>query len=102
MTQSMLPFALAVSAAMLAVGSAGVMLRRDPLVMFMSVELMLNSVNVALVAFGRFLDSEAGQVFALMVIVVAAAEAVVGLALLTRIFRHGRALDIDDVSEMSQ
>jgi NADH-quinone oxidoreductase subunit K len=57
---------------------------------------------VALIAYGRFLNSEEGQVFAFMVIVVAAAEVVVGLALITQIFRLGRELDVDELNEMSE
>ena len=96
------PFLLALSAAMFVVGAFGVLIRRDPLVVLMCIELMLNAANLAFVDFGRFLNSEDGQVFAFMVIVVAASEAVVGLALVTHIFRTGRELDIDDLSEMRE
>ena len=102
MNAHILPFVLAVSAALFSLGATGVMLRRDPLVMFMSLELMLNAVNLVFVAYGRFLHTEAGQIFALMVIVVAAAEVVVGLALITQVFRSGKTLDIDELSEMSE
>jgi len=64
--------------------------------------LMLNAVNLAFVTFGRFLNSQEGQIFAFMVIVVAASEVVVGLALITTVFRTGRELDIDDLSEMRE
>jgi len=96
------PYLLALAGFLFTVGAAGVLIRRNPLVVFMCIELMLNAGNLALVAYGRFLNSEEGQVFAFMVIVVAAAEVVVGLALITQIFRIGRALDIDDLSEMSE
>jgi len=96
------PYLLGLSAFLFAVGAAGVLVRRNPIVVFMCIELMLNAGNLALVAYGRFLNSEEGQVFAFMVIVVAAAEVVVGLALITQIFRIGRALDVDDLSEMSE
>jgi NADH-quinone oxidoreductase subunit K len=76
--------------------------RRNPLVVFMSIELMLNAVNLAFVTFGRFLNSQDGQVFAFMVIVVAASEVVVGLALITTVFRTGRDMDVDDLSEMRE
>ena len=96
------PYLLALSAFLFTVGAAGVLIRRNPLVVFMCIELMLNAGNVALIAYGRFLNSVEGQIFAFMVIVVAAAEVVVGLALITQIFRLGRELDVDDISEMSE
>ena len=96
------PLLLAISAAMFSIGALGVLVRRNPLVLFMCIELMLNSVNLAFITFGRFLNSEEGQVFAFMVIVVAAAEVVVGLALITQIFRIGRELDVDDLSELKE
>lgn len=96
------PVLLALSAALFTIGALGVLIRRNPLVVFMSIELMLNAVNLAFVTFGRFLNSEEGQIFAFMVIVVAAAEVVVGLALITQVFRSGRELDIDDLSEMKE
>jgi NADH-quinone oxidoreductase subunit K len=79
-----------------------VLIRRNPLVVFMSIELMLNAVNLAFVTFGRFLNSQEGQVFAFMVVVVAASEVVVGLALITTVFRTGRDMDVDDLSEMRE
>ena len=93
---------LVLSAALFTIGAVGVLVRRNAIVVFMCIELMLNAANVALVAYGRFLNSEEGQIFALMVIVVAAAEVVVGLALITQIFRLGRELDVDDLSEMKE
>lgn len=99
---SLFPYLLALSGFLFTVGAAGVLIRRNPLVVFMCIELMLNAANVALIAYGRFLNSQEGQIFAFMVIVVAAAEVVVGLALITQIFRLGRELDVDDISEMSE
>jgi len=96
------PFLLALSSALFSLGAMGVLIRRNPLVVFMCIELMLNAVNLAFVTFGRFLNSEDGQIFAFMVIVVAAAEVVVGLALISQVFRYGRELDVDDLSEMSE
>ena len=96
------PYLIGLSAFLFMLGAAGVLIRRNPLVVFMCIELMLNAGNVALVAYGRFLNSEEGQIFAFMVIVVAAAEVVVGLALITSIFRLGRELDVDDLNEMSE
>jgi NADH-quinone oxidoreductase subunit K len=96
------PWLIGLSAAMFMVGALGVLVRRNPLVVFMSIELMLNAVNLAFVTFGRFLNSQDGQVFAFMVIVVAASEVVVGLALITTVFRTGRDMDVDDLSEMRE
>ena len=102
LTFDVFPFLLALSALMFSVGAMGVLVRRNPLVVFMCIELMLNAANLAFIAFGRFMNSIDGQVFAFMVIVVAAAEVVVGLALITHIYRLGRDLDIDDLSELSE
>ena len=102
MSTDVFPYLLGLSAFLFSLGAAGVLIRRNPLVVFMCIELMLNAGNVALVAYGRFLNSVEGQIFAFMVIVVAAAEVVVGLAIMTTIFRLGRALDVDDLSEMSE
>ena len=96
------PWVLATSAGIFAVGAFGVLVRRNPLVVFMCIELMLNAVNLAFIDFGRFLNSEEGQIFAFMVIVVAAAEVVVGLALITQVYRSGRELDVDELSEMRE
>ena len=93
---------LIVSALLFTIGAIGVLVRRNPLVMFMSIELMLNAVNLAFVTFGRYLNSQDGQVFAFMVVVVAASEVVVGLALITTVFRTGRDMDVDDLSEMRE
>ena len=101
-TQQTFPLLMGVSAALFSIGAAGVLIRRNPLVVFMCIELMLNAVNLAFITYGRFLNSEDGQVFAFMVVVVAAAEVVVGLALITQVFRSGRELDVDDLSEMSE
>ena len=96
------PFLLGLAAFLFTMGALGVLTRRNPIVVFMCIELMLNAVNVVFVAYGRFLNSEEGQIFAFMVIVVAAAEVVVGLALITQVFRLGRDLDVDELNEMSE
>jgi NADH-quinone oxidoreductase subunit K len=96
------PWLIGLSTALFMVGALGVLIRRNPLVVFMSIELMLNAVNLAFVTFGRFLNSQDGQIFAFMVIVVAASEVVVGLALITTVFRTGRDMDVDDLSEMRE
>lgn len=84
------------------VGATGVVIRRNPLVMFMSLELMLNSVNLILITYGARMDSLEGQIFTLMVIVVAAAEVVIGLALVTKVFRAEHTMDIDDLDTLGE
>jgi NADH-quinone oxidoreductase subunit K len=91
---------LLLSAVLFVLGSIGVLIRRNPLVILISIELMLNAANLALVAFSRQLLNMEGQLFALMSMTVAAAEAVVGLAILVDIFRVRDAEDIDDLSEL--
>jgi NADH-quinone oxidoreductase subunit K len=102
LSQSMFPWILLTAAFLFTLGALGVLIRRNPLVVFMCIELMLNAVNLALVGYSSYLNSEEGQVFAFMVIVVAAAEVVVGLGLLTRVFSIGRELDVDDLDELKQ
>jgi NADH-quinone oxidoreductase subunit K len=91
---------LLLSAILFVLGAAGVLVRRNPLVILISIELMLNAANLALVTFSRQLQNIEGQLFALMSMTVAAAEAVVGLAILVDIFRVRDVEDIDDLSEM--
>jgi NADH-quinone oxidoreductase subunit K len=91
---------LLLSAVMFVTGAGGVLLRRNPLVVFMCIELMLNAANLAFIAFSRYHRSMDGQVFSLVVIAVAASEVVVGLALIVAIYKSGRAMDIDGMSEM--
>jgi NADH-quinone oxidoreductase subunit K len=81
-------------------GAVGVLIRRNPLVILICVELMLNAANLTLVVFARQLQNMEGQLFALMSMTVAAAEAVVGLAILVDIFRVRDVEDIDDLSEL--
>lgn len=88
------------SAALFAIGVLGVLVRRNAIVVFMSVELMLNAANLALVAFARERLSVGGQVIVFFVITVAAAEVAVGLALLVAIFKSRRTADIDEVSTL--
>lgn len=76
------------------------LLRRNPLVQFMSIELMLNAVNLALISFSATLGSAEGQIFVLMVLTVAAAEAVVGLGIIVAMFRRRNRIDVDDISSM--
>jgi NADH:ubiquinone oxidoreductase subunit K len=93
-------FPLAFSAALFAIGIYGVLARRNAVLVLMSIELMLNAVNVNLVAFGQFLRDTvlAGQVFALFVITVAAAEVGIGLAIVILIFRNRETINVDEVN----
>jgi NADH-quinone oxidoreductase subunit K len=91
---------LAVSGALFLIGLLGVMTRRNPLLLLRSIELLLNSANLALVAFSRYWDTSDGQIFALVVMVVAAAEVVIGLGLVVAIFRQRIGLDVDELSSM--
>jgi len=91
---------LLLSAILFVLGAIGVLVRRNPLVILISIELMLNAANLALVTFSRQLLNMEGQLFALMSMTVAAAEAVVGLAILVDIFRVRDVEDIDDLSEL--
>ena len=88
---------LALSAALFTMGVTGVLVRRNALVVFMSIELMLNSVNLSFIAFARQLGRIEGQVSVFFVIVVAAVEVVVGLAIIIAIFRARDTVDVDDV-----
>ena len=88
------------SAIMFSIGVAGVLIRRNAILIFMSVELMLNAANLAFVAFARsFLDLD-GQVFVFFVMTVAAAEVAIGLALIVAIFRNKHSIDIDELHGM--
>ncbi len=86
---------IALSGVLFAIGVLGVLARRNALVMFMSVELMLNAANLALIAFSRYLHNFDGQVIVLLVLTVAAAEAAVGLAIVIAVFRTVEHLDVD-------
>ena len=89
---------LVVAAALLGLGAAGVLLRKNPLVMFMCLELMLNAVNLTFVSFSRSLNDVGGQVSVFFVLVVAAAEVVVGLGIIVAIVRRRRGASADDMS----
>lgn len=89
---------LIVSAILFTVGVLGVLIRRSPLIIFMSIELMLNAVNLSFVAVSSFLNSADGQMFVFIVLTVAAAEVVVGLAIIVSIFRTRRNIDVDDMN----
>ncbi|MGI8754727.1 MAG: NADH-quinone oxidoreductase subunit NuoK [Acidimicrobiales bacterium] len=89
---------LTLGAVLFAVGAIGLLVRRNPLVMFMCVELMLNAVNITFVALARQLDDVGGQVAVFFVLVVAAAEVVVGLGIIVSIFRRRQGATADDLS----
>ncbi len=89
---------LILSALLFTIGGVGVLVRRNPLVMFMCVELMLNAVNLSFVTFARTLDDVGGQVVVFFVLVVAAAEVVVGLGIIVSILRRRPGATADDVS----
>jgi NADH:ubiquinone oxidoreductase subunit K len=91
---------LVLSALLFAVGIAGVLLRRSPLVILLCLELMLNAGNLALLAFSRASGNQEGQVFAVMVMVVAACEVVVGLGLIVAIYRRRLPLNVDNLRSL--
>ncbi len=89
---------LGVSAALFVIGVVGVLVRRNAIIIFMSIELMLNAGNLALVAFARYLNATDGQVLVFFVITVAAAEVAVGLALIVNVFRARETVYVDEVN----
>ena len=91
---------LLLAAALFCIGVYGVLARRNGVLVLMSVELILNAVNINLVAFGAMNGSIAGSVFALFVIAIAAAEVGVGLAIVLLIYRNRRSVDLDDIAEL--
>lgn len=88
---------LVLSAALLLIGTVGILLRRNAVVIMMSIELILNAVNVNLVAFSRHMDQQSGQIFAIFVICVAVAEAAVGLGILIALFRNKETVLVDEI-----
>jgi len=91
---------LIVAAVLFATGSLGVLIRRSPLIVLLSLEIMLNGANLALIAFSRQVGGEDGQIFALAVMAVAASEVVVGLGLIVAMARKRLALDVDEFSTL--
>ncbi len=89
---------LLVSAILFSLGVAGVLLRRNVIMIFMSIELMLNAVNLTFVAFSKFLNNMDGHIFTFMVMTVAAAEAAVGLAIVIAIFRNKPTANVDEIN----
>ncbi len=89
---------LVLSAFMFIVGVVGVLTRRNAIVVFMSIELMLNSANLTMVAFSSYLGNSIGQLFVFFVMTVAAAEAAIGLAIIIAMFRNKKTLNIDEIN----
>jgi len=88
------------SAILFSIGAVGVLVRRNPLIMFMSIELMLNAANLAFVGFSRYLQSMDGQVFVFLILTVAAAEVAVGLAIIVALFRAREIVDVDEANAL--
>lgn len=91
---------VALSAVLFIIGAVGVLTRRNAILIFMSVELMLNAANLAFVAFARVYEAVSGQIFVFFVITVAAAEVAVGLALIVAIFHSKQSIDVDEISSL--
>ena len=91
---------VALSAILLAIGTLGVLTRRNAIIIFMSIEMMLNSANLLFVAFARSFGDVSGQIFVFFVMAVAAAEVAVGLALIVAVFRNKQTINIDEVSSL--
>ncbi|MDQ2828672.1 MAG: NADH-quinone oxidoreductase subunit NuoK [Chloroflexota bacterium] len=91
---------LMVGAFLFTIGAVGVLIRRNPLVIFMSIEMMLNAVNLTLVAYSNHLRNMEGQIFVFFVMTVAAAEVVVGLAIIVSIFRARETVNVDLINSM--
>jgi len=89
---------LILSAVLFAIGAIGVVTRRNAIVIYMSIEVMLNAVNLTFIAFARQLGDMGGHVFTFMIMAVAAAEAAVGLAIIIALFRNKRSVDVDEVN----
>ncbi|MCH8843435.1 MAG: NADH-quinone oxidoreductase subunit NuoK [SAR324 cluster bacterium] len=89
---------LTLSAILFTIGVAGVILRRNAIIVFMNIELMLNSVNLGFIGFAAAMDSMVGVMFVFFILVVAAAEAVIGLAIMVEIFRNKGTLNIDELN----
>lgn len=92
------PYYIGLSAILFTLGALGVLIRRNAIIIFMSVELMLNAGNLAFVAFARQYQSVSGQIFVFFVMAVAAAEVAVGLALIVAIFKNKQSINVDEVS----
>jgi NADH-quinone oxidoreductase subunit K len=95
-----LSYYLILSVVLFTIGAIGFLVKKNPLIMFMSVEIMLNSANLAFVAFSRYLNNIDGQVIVFFIMTIAAAEVVVGLAIIVAIFRTRATVDVDEVNAL--
>lgn len=91
---------IVLSSLLFATGAMGILVRRSPIVILLCLEIMLNAGNLALVAFSRMVGNQEGQIFAIVVMVVAACEVVIGLGLIVAIFRRKLPLDVDKLREL--
>ena len=91
---------LVLSAFIFVIGAAGVLTRRNPLVVLLCLELMLNAANIALIAFSRMWNNSDGQIFAIIVMVVAACEVCIGLGLVVALYRRRLPIDVDEIREL--
>lgn len=94
-------FLLSLSAVLFVMGALGVLIRRNAIIIFMSIELMLNAANLAFITYARSFQSVDGQIFVFFVMAVAAAEVAVGLALMVAIFRTKQSIDIDQMNRLN-
>ena len=95
-----LSYYLLLSAILFTIGAGGVLIRRNAIIILMCVEMMMNAVNLTFIAFSRYLESANGQIFVFMIMVVAAVEVAVGLALLVELNRHREAVNIDEFNSL--
>lgn len=95
-----LQYYLLLSAALFTIGAAGVLIRRNTLIILMCVEMMMNAVNLTFIAFSRYLESATGQIFVFMIMAVAAVEVAIGLALLVELNRHKDTVDINEFNSL--
>jgi NADH-quinone oxidoreductase subunit K len=93
-----LPYYLIVSGILFSIGTIGVLTRRNAIVIFMCIELMLNAVNLTFIAFSRYLQNIDGQIFVFFIMTVAAAEAAVGLALMIAFYKNRESIDVEDIN----
>jgi NADH-quinone oxidoreductase subunit K len=95
-----LNYYIILSAVIFMIGAVGFLIRRNLFIMLMSIELMLNAVNISLVAFSHYLQDMKGQIFVIFIITVAAAEAAIGLAIIVSLFRNKETVHADEIAEM--
>ena len=91
---------LLLGAILFSIGAGGVLIRRNAIIILMCIEMMMNAVNLTFIAFSRYLDSAAGQIFVFMIMAVAAVEVAIGLALLVELNRHKQAVNIDEINSL--